>query len=117
MAELYSRHSANGLEILAFPCNDYGQQEPGGNAEVLAFAQAKGATYPVFGKISIAPGKDQSLLYNFLIDHSNNGIKGPAVKWNFEKFLFGADGGRLVKRYASKVSPLAIEADILKLLE
>ncbi|CAM9227316.1 unnamed protein product [Ectocarpus fasciculatus] len=116
MAELYSRYNSKGLEILAFPCNDFGQQEPNSNGEILEFAQSRGATYPVFGKIGIQPGPDQSSLYNYLINFSGNGVKKGPLKWNFEKFLIGRDGVP-VSRYGSRVSPLAIEGDITKLLE
>lgn len=116
MAELYSRHSTKGLEVLAFPCNDFGGQEPKSNEEIREFAQARGATYPVFGKIGIAPGPNQAHLYDYLQGFSGNGMKSGPCKWNFEKFLTGADGVP-VKRYASRISPMAIEGDILDLLK
>lgn len=116
MAELYSKHSSKGLEILAFPCNDFGGQEPNGNSEISDFAQSRGATFPVYGKIKILPGAGQSTLYDFLMGFTGNGMKSGVCKWNFEKFLVGPDGTP-VSRYSSRVSPMKIEADILKLLE
>lgn len=114
MAELYGKHGSV-VEIVAIPSNDYGAQEPGTNEEILAFAQARGATYTVTGKISTAPGTNQSPLYKYLTTFEGNGMTAGPLKWNFEKFLIGSDGVP-VKRYASKVSPLAIEGDILNLL-
>ena len=114
MAELHEKHGSS-VAIVAIPSNDYGAQEPGTNEEILAFAQGRGATYTVTGKISTAPGASQSPLYNYLTNFEGNDMKAGPLKWNFEKFLVGSDGVP-VKRYASKVSPMAIEADILKLL-
>lgn len=116
MAELYTKHNSKGLEILVFPCNDFGGQEPESNGDILQFAQSRGAAYPVFGKIKILPGAGQSTLYAYLTNFSENGVKSGPVKWNFEKFLVGRDGVP-VARYGSRTSPMAIEPDILRLLE
>lgn len=116
MAELHSKYNSRGLEILAFPCNDFGGQEPGSNAEIVDFARSQHAEYPVLGKIQIAPGAGQSPLYNFLMGFTGNDMKPGPIKWNFEKFLVGRDGVP-VARYSSRTSPKAIEGDILKLLD
>ena len=106
LQDLYSRYSEKGLEILAFPCNDFGAQEPGSNAQVLDFARSKGATFPIMGKVTMAHP-----LYTFLTNYSDNGItKGP-MTWNFGKFLCDSEGIP-VNRFGPRESPLSFEAHI-----
>jgi glutathione peroxidase-family protein len=116
MQELYQKHASNGLEILAFPCNNFGKQEPGTNDEVLAFAQKKGATFPVFGKLECENGDITHPLYQYLRGSLDNGLYGQGLKWNFTKFLCNAEGVP-IKRYSPAQSPMSFEADILELLK
>jgi glutathione peroxidase len=110
---LYEKYNSRGLEILAFPCNQFGKQEPGSNAEVQEFARNRGATFPVLGKLEVnGPGEDP--LYSYL-KSKKGGLLGSAIKWNFSKFL--CTNGVPVKRYAPTDSPLSFEKDIEAELE
>jgi len=105
MEELYQKYKDRGLEILAFPANNFMFQEPGNNKEIKEFCSLKfHTTFPLFSKISVK-GKDIDPLYEYLTTES--GFDG-AIKWNFNKFLVAPDG-RVVARYDSKVEPLASE--------
>jgi len=118
MAQLYERYQPRGFEILAFPCNQFGGQEPGSSAEIKAKALRLGARYKLFSKIEVnGPGENE--LYTFLKDAQRGGplsvIFGRGVKWNFEKFLVDRSG-RPVARYGPRRSPLSFEQDIQALL-
>merc|ERR1711924_451469 len=89
---LYDKYSGEGLEILAFPCNQFGAQEPGTNAEVLQFAQRKGAKFPVMAKVDVN-GAGAHPLFTWLKDNTSTGF--PPLKdipWNFGKFLIDREG-------------------------
>jgi len=111
---LYERYASRGFEILAFPCNQFGGQEPGTNAEIQAFAKARGATYPVFGKIDVN-GAEADPVYKWLKSQASEAL-GDGIKWNFAKFLLNGEG-KVVKRYGPPASPLSFEADIVALLD
>lgn len=102
-----------GFEILAFPCNQFGRQEPKTNAEIKQFALTKGATFPIFEKIYVN-GKKAHPLYNFL-RAKIGGIMGSSIKWNFTKFLCDRDGIP-IERYAPPTKPYDFKKDILELL-
>ncbi|KAG4972935.1 hypothetical protein JHK87_029756 [Glycine soja] len=105
----------NGLEILAFPCNQFGAQEPGTNEEIVEFACTRfKAEFPIFDKVDVN-GDNAAPLYKFL-KSSKGGLFGDSIKWNFSKFLVDKDGN-VVDRYAPTTSPLSIEKDIKKLLD
>ena len=112
---LNRKFRAKGLEVLGFPCNQFGAQEPGGAAEIGAFCQKNyGVSFQMFEKIEVN-GSGAHPLYRWLT-HSAPGILGiEAIKWNFTKFLIGRDG-RIFKRYAPQTTPRAIEGDIERLL-
>ena len=117
LQELYEKYKDNGFEIMGFPCNDFGGQEPGSNKEIQQFCSANyGVTFKLFDKIKIL-GKDKNKLYTVLTDNDVTGTKD--VKWNFEKFLISKNGD-IVSRYSSKVKPnddnliAAIEAELKK---
>lgn len=119
LKQLYEKYSSRGLEILAFPCNNFGGQEPGTNAEILEFARQKGASYPIFGKLECDNDPITDPLYKFLkssLSVGFLGLLGRGLKWNFAKFLCDANGVP-IKRYLPVNSPLSIEADILALLK
>lgn len=113
LTELYGKHASAGLEILGFPCNQFGSQEPGSMAEIKAFAAARGAKYPIFDKVDVN-GANQAPLYAYLQKELGS-FPSADVKWNFGKFLVDGNGSP-VKRYAPTDSPMSIEKDILKLL-
>jgi glutathione peroxidase len=106
LEEIYKKYKDKGFEILAFPCNQFGEQEPGTNEEIKNFCSSKfDVTFKLFDKVDVN-GKDKSLLYSILTD---NEVTGKAdVKWNFEKFLID-NNGNVVARYLSKVEPTSDE--------
>lgn len=116
MISLLFINSPQGLEILAFPCNNFGNQEPGSNEVIKTFAEARGAKYPVFGKLQCDNGDSTHPLYQFLKGSLPNGLLGNGLKWNFAKFLCDKDGVPL-KRYFPVSSPLSIVPDIEELLK
>jgi len=98
---IYNKYKDKGFEILAFPCNDFGGQEPGTNEEIKTFCSTKyDVTFKLFDKIKVL-GDERSPLYARLI---NNVADSGDVKWNFEKFLIGKDGN-IINRFRSKVKP------------
>jgi glutathione peroxidase len=109
------KYRAKGFEVLGFPCNQFGAQEPGDAAEIGAFCQKNyGVSFQMFDKIEVNGGGAHPL-YKWL-RHSAPGILGiEAIKWNFTKFLLGRDG-KVFKRYAPTTTPAALEGDIERLL-
>ncbi|KAK8541485.1 hypothetical protein V6N12_014119 [Hibiscus sabdariffa] len=104
----------NGLEILAFPCNQFLNQEPGSSEEAQEFACTRyKAEYPIFQKVHVNGPKTQPV-YNFLKSNTS-GFLGSRIKWNFTKFLVDKDGSVLA-RCGPSTAPLAFEADIKKAL-
>ncbi|XP_077223268.1 putative phospholipid hydroperoxide glutathione peroxidase [Tasmannia lanceolata] len=114
LAQLYEKYKDQGLEILAFPCNQFGNQEPGDNEQILEVACTRfKAEFPIFDKVEVN-GSNTAPVYKFL-KSSKGGIFGDGIKWNFAKFLVDKDG-HVVDRYAPTTSPLSIEKHIKKLL-
>ena len=112
---LYEEFHSRGLEILAFPCNQFGGQEPGTPQQIEEFCSTKfGITFPIFQKTDVN-GPHTHPLFVYLKTAAPGLLGTEAIKWNFTKFLIGRDG-LLVKRYASASSPASICADIQKLL-
>jgi len=111
---LYDRYRERGLEILDFPCNQFGHQAPGTEDEIQEFCTLKyKTTFPLFAKIDVN-GPDADPLFTFL-KKQKGGFLGNDIKWNFTKFLVSRDG-TVVERYAPVTKPENIEGDILKLL-
>nr|XP_010930185.1 probable phospholipid hydroperoxide glutathione peroxidase isoform X1 [Elaeis guineensis] len=112
---LYEKYKDKGFEIFAFPCNQFGGQEPGSNEEIQEVAcRMFKAEFPIFDKIEVN-GKNAAPLYKYLKSQKGSFL-GDSIKWNFTKFLVDKNG-RVVERYAPTTSPLKIEMDIQKLLE
>jgi len=111
LQKLYERFSDRGFEVLGFPCNQFGGQEPGSNDEIQGFCTGRfGVRFPVFAKIDVN-GSNADPLYGHL-KHEAPGILGTeGIKWNFTKFLVGKDGN-VIKRYAPNDKPEAIVPDI-----
>lgn len=106
LEEIYRKYKDKGFEILAFPCNQFGQQEPGSNEEIKNFCSSKfDVTFKLFDKIDVN-GSNKSSLYAILTDNSVTGKSD--IKWNFEKFLIDKNGN-IVARYPSKVEPTSTE--------
>lgn len=102
---LYQAYRAKGFEVLAFPANDFGAQEPGTNEEIKTFCALKyKTTFPLFAKI-VVKGAGQAPLYQYLTGLSQ---RGGEVTWNFNKFLVAPDG-RVVAHLPSKVEPQSPE--------
>lgn len=102
---LYEQHKDKGFEILAFPANNFGEQEPGTNEEIKSFCYTKYAlTFPLFGKISVK-GADQHPLYRYLTEQSP--FPGE-VEWNFQKYLVDRKGN-VIARYHHRTKPLSDE--------
>ena len=114
LQKLYDKYRDRGLEILDFPCNQFGHQAPGTEEEIQEFCTLKyKTTFPLFSKIDVN-GKNAAPLFTFL-KNQKRGFLGDDIKWNFTKFLVSRDG-TVVKRYAPMTTPDKIEKDILKLL-
>ncbi|MCW8863471.1 MAG: glutathione peroxidase [Colwellia sp.] len=112
---LYQKHQAQGLEILAFPCNQFKQQEKGSDAEIQQFCDLRfNIKFPLFSKIDVN-GEHSHPLFNFLKSEAPGILGSKGIKWNFTKFLVNKEG-KVIKRYAPTTKPEAIEADIEKLL-
>lgn len=106
LEKIYKEYKNKGLEILAFPCNQFGEQEPGTNEEIKNFCSSKfDVTFRLFDKIDVN-GDNKSPLYNILTDNIVTGKHD--IKWNFEKFLIDKNGN-VVARFPSKVEPTSEE--------
>ena len=112
---LYRKYHDRGLEVLGFPCNQFGAQEPGSEQEIATFCQTNyDVTFPMFAKIDVN-GDATAPLYRYL-KHEKPGLLGTeAIKWNFTKFLVDRDG-RVVARFAPNDTPEALEDDVAKAL-
>ncbi|NQX89258.1 MAG: glutathione peroxidase [Halioglobus sp.] len=115
LEDLYATYKDQGLEILGFPCNQFGKQDPGSNDEIMEFCQLNyGVSFPMFGKIEVN-GDGADPLFKHL-KHAAPGLLGSeGIKWNFTKFLVNSEG-KVVRRYAPKDKPSDIAKDIDALL-
>jgi glutathione peroxidase len=112
---LYSEHQANGLVVLAFPCNQFGAQESGNSDQIGAFCEARFAVkFPIMAKIDVN-GPSADPLYQWLKSSKPGFLGTQGIKWNFTKFLVAKDG-TVFKRYGSNVKPDAMASDIKQLL-
>ena len=114
LEELYEKYKDQGFVILGFPCNQFGSQEPGDNAEIKNFCTSTfSVTFPMMSKVDVN-GESADPLYKFL-KKEKGGILGDDIKWNFTKFLVDREG-RVVDRFASQKTPKALEKEVEKLL-
>jgi glutathione peroxidase len=115
LEELYKKYGKQGLEILAFPCDQFGHQEPGNDQEIRGFCERNyGVTFPLFSKIEVN-GKNEHPLYKHLKAEAG-GVLGDDIKWNFTKFLVSREG-KVLDRFASLTSPDRLAGDIAKALK
>jgi glutathione peroxidase len=135
---LQKKYEAKGFTVIGFPCNQFGNQEPGSESEIQEFCSLNyDVSFPMFSKIEVngpnadplyvhlrseQPGEtptpdeiQKNPLYQFLSGAMPDNLKGGAVKWNFTKFLVGRDG-KVLKRFEPTVTPEQIDAEIAKLL-
>ena len=114
LQDLYEKYQSQGLEILDFPCNQFGHQAPGSDEEITDFCQSRyGVTFQQFKKIEVN-GAGEEPLYTFL-KSQKKGVMGNNIKWNFTKFLVDRKGN-VVARFAPTVTPEKIEEQIKELL-
>lgn len=114
LEELHRKYAAQGVEVLGFPCNQFGKQEPGDADEIKNFCSLTyDVTFPMFAKIDVN-GPKAHPLYDYLT-RQKGGLLGRGIKWNFTKFLIDRDGN-VIGRYAPTVKPEALDAIIQKRL-
>ena len=114
LQELYEQYGDENFTVLAFPCNQFANQEPGTNEEIQSFCKLNyGVTFPVLAKIEVN-GDNAHPLFQYLKEQAP-GTVGKAIKWNFTKFLIDAEG-HVYKRYAPSTTPDKLTGDIEKLL-
>jgi len=113
LQELYSEFATQGFTVLAFPCNQFGGQEPGSNADIKKFAQSVGAEFPMFAKINVN-GREANPLWKYL-KNSLTGTFGQSIKWNFTKFLVDKNGVPF-RRFGTPTDPVSIRPYIETLL-
>ena len=114
LQNLYDKYQEQGLVVLDFPCNQFGNQAPGTESEIADFCQLNYAvTFPQFSKVNVN-GENEDPLYTFL-KAQKNGIMGDKIKWNFTKFLVDKEGN-VIERYGSAITPEKMEARIKELI-
>jgi len=114
LENLYKKFKAQGFEVLDFPCNQFLNQAPGTDDEIVAFCKGKfGVTFKTFSKIDVN-GKNADPLFKFLKKETKSGLLN-SIKWNFTKFLVDREGN-VIKRFAPNVEPKDIEKDIANLI-
>ena len=112
---LHEAHATKGLAVLGFPCNQFGGQDPGSDAEILGFCQTKyHVKFPMFSKIEVN-GPNADPLYQFLKEQAPGILGSEGIKWNFTKFLVDRNG-TVVERFAPTATPKDIEKKIAALL-
>lgn len=113
---LYRRFSDQGFEIIAFPCNQFGRQEPGTGSQIGEFCFSQySITFPIAEKISVN-GPNAIPLYKFLKKERRGFLKTEAIKWNFTKFLVSRQG-QVLQRFAPQVKPADLEQEIIAQLK
>ena len=115
LQKLYDAHKDQGLVVLGFPCNQFGAQEQGGEAEIKDFCETNfSISFPMFAKIDVN-GDNAEPLFLFLQNAKKGFMNTGPIKWNFSKFVVDKEGN-VVGRYGSLDDPAALEDDIKKLL-
>lgn len=112
---LWRKYRDRGFEVIAFPCNQFGGQEPGNADEIASFCQVNfGLSFPLMGKVDVN-GADAAPVFQWLKAEAPGVLGSKSIKWNFTKFLVDRQG-RVVRRYAPTAKPAALEKDIAALL-
>tara|TARA_B100000212_G_scaffold7366_1_gene5562 strand:+ start:362 stop:844 length:483 start_codon:yes stop_codon:yes gene_type:complete len=116
LQELYSKYSNKDFEILAFPCNQFGAQEPGSNEEIKEFCDINfNVSFKIFDKVNVN-GSSASPLFKYLKNEAKGVMGSEAIKWNFTKFLID-NNGSVIKRYSPQTTPDKIDQDLSKILD
>lgn len=112
---LYDTFKEKGFQVLGFPCDQFGHQEPGDDGEIAQFCSLNfDVDFPLFKKTEVN-GDNAAPLYQYLKEHAPGILGSKSIKWNFTKFLINRDG-EVIKRYAPNVKPEKISKDIEALL-
>lgn len=112
LQKLFDKFKSKGFVILGFPSNDFLKQEPGTEKEIKEFCSLNyDVSFPLFSKVKVRSGKDQSELYQYLTSEKTNPGFDGKIEWNFQKYLIDKSG-KVVKKYNPKVTPEEIEPDI-----
>jgi len=115
LEDIFKKYQHKGFQVLAFPCNQFGAQEPGDEKEIQNFCSLTyDVSFPLFAKVDVN-GDEASPVYKFLKSNVKGLLGSEAIKWNFTKFLVDSTG-KPIKRYAPQTKPEDIEKDILELL-
>jgi len=116
LEELYKKYNAQGFEIIGFPCDQFGGQEPGNDTEIEQFCQLNyGVSFTLSTKVEVN-GENTHPFYQHLKQQAPGVLGSQGIKWNFTKFLVAKDGS-VKKRYASATRPEALNDDIIKMLQ
>lgn len=111
LEQLWKEYGERGLMVLGFPCNQFGAQDPGSNAEIASFCSLNyGVSFPMMSKVEVN-GTGAHPLYQWLSKEAPGILGSKSIKWNFTKFLVGRDG-EVLKRYAPNDEPKALKKDI-----
>ena len=114
LQQLHEQYADQGFAVLGFPCDQFGNQEPGADSEIAGFCERNfGVTFPLFSKVEVN-GEDAHPVYQWLRDQKG-GLLGSKIKWNFTKYLVGKDG-TVIDRYAPTTKPEKLSGDIEKAL-
>ena len=115
LEKLHQDYAGKGFEVLGFPCNQFGAQDPGSNEEIATFCQSNyGVSFPMMARIDVNGGAADPL-YQWLTREAPGLLGSKSVKWNFTKFLVGRDG-QVIRRYGPQDTPASIARDIDKAL-
>ena len=115
LEKVYEKYKDQGFEVLGFPCNQFGGQDPGSNDEIGAFCQRNyGVDFPIFAKVDVK-GPEAHAIFRYLTREAKGILGSESIKWNFTKFLVSKDG-KVLNRYAPTTKPESIEEDIEKAL-
>ena len=110
LEKLYQKYKDQGFEVLGFPCNQFGGQDPASNEQIGEFCQKNyGVSFPMFAKVDVK-GPEAHILFRYLTNNSK-GILGNGIKWNFTKFLIGKDG-KVLNRFAPTTKPEELESEV-----
>jgi glutathione peroxidase len=109
---LYRKHKDQGFVVLGFPCDQFGHQEPGSEAEIRGFCDRQyGVTFPLFAKIDVN-GSNAHPLYRYLKSAKKGLLGRETIMWNFTKFLVGRNG-EVLRRYGPRRTPQSIDKDVV----